>query len=210
MPVEATIDHVLLVGPEHSGKQTWARQVGRDGSPTVLGEDVEAIEYLAGLEKGALPAVASTMHTVSDLRLTGRLVGGWMFQPGVMSLTHGGVLLLNHIQSFHADVLEKVRRVMILGVVILVDGSNRIEAPAKFRLVATSMACPCGKRKHWDDSSSGCACTSDRVLEHRQAIPEWIRDTCRVMGYDDYRGGLDASWKGESTQRGDQLAAQES
>jgi magnesium chelatase family protein len=80
-------------------------------------------------------------------------------QPGEISIATNGVLFLDELAEFHADVLDSLRQPLEEGVVRVARASHRSTFPARFQLVAAMNPCPCGD----GGSPGGCRC-SDHAL----------------------------------------------
>jgi magnesium chelatase family protein len=122
---------------------------------------------------GTLPAGESLIavrpfraphHTISDAGLIG---GGAWPRPGEVSLAHHGVLFLDELPEFRANVLEVLRQPMEDGGVTLSRAATTLSFPARFMLAAAMNPCPCG---YHGDSVRPCVCGGAAVRRYLARI----------------------------------------
>lgn len=136
--------HVLVAGPQGSGKSTWARAFY---ALTPAPSD-KAVNDLAELFGDALfdslhwRPCEQPHHTVTTQAMVG---GGVPLQPGIITRAHGGVLIMDEFLEFPPAVLEALREPMENGVIEVARKGVRARFPAQFQLVATTNLCPCGQ-----------------------------------------------------------------
>lgn len=134
--------HVLLAGPQGSGKSTWAKILyGISGEP-----DVDLFlerEEWVGVEKELRwRPFEQPHHSITPLAMIG---GSYPIRPGVVSRAHGGMLVMDEFLEFHPSVLENLREPVESGHVEIARKGSRERIPAKFQLIGTTNLCPCGK-----------------------------------------------------------------
>jgi magnesium chelatase family protein len=108
--------------------------------------EVSMIASVAGaIEGGALTnrrPFRSPHHSASMPALVG---GGLRARPGEVSLAHHGVLFLDELPEFTAQVLDSLRQPIETGDVAIARANHRITYPARFMLVAAMNPCRCGR-----------------------------------------------------------------
>ena len=108
--------------------------------------EVSVIASVAGeIEGGALTnrrPFRSPHHSASMPALVG---GGLRARPGEISLAHNGVLFLDEMPEFSAQVLDSLRQPLETGDVAIARVNHRITYPARFMLVAAINPCRCGR-----------------------------------------------------------------
>lgn len=148
--------NLLMVGPPGSGKSMLASRLPSILPPLSPAEllEVSMIASVAGeIEGGALTnrrPFRSPHHSASMPALVG---GGLRARPGEISLAHNGVLFLDELPEFSAQVLDSLRQPLETGEVAIARANHRITYPARFMLVAAMNPCRCG---HANDPGYAC------------------------------------------------------
>jgi magnesium chelatase family protein len=148
--------NLLMLGPPGSGKSMLAARLSSILPPLLPAEllEVSMIASVAGtIEGGALTnrrPFRAPHHSASMPALVG---GGLRARPGEISLSHNGVLFLDELPEFTAQVLDSLRQPLETGEVSIARVNHRITYPARFMLVAAMNPCRCG---HADDPGYAC------------------------------------------------------
>jgi magnesium chelatase family protein len=104
------------------------------------------------------PPFRAPHHGASAVAIVGG--GGAMVRPGEISIANNGVLFLDELAEFQANVLDSLRQPLEEGVVRVARAADRVTFPARFLLVGAMNPCPCGD----GGSPGGCRC-SDRTMD---------------------------------------------
>jgi magnesium chelatase family protein len=143
--------------------------------------EVTSLYSVAGLLQGPglvrRPPLRSPHHSIT---VAGFLGGGRVFQPGEVSLSHHGVLVLDELPEFHRDCLEALRQPLEEGALRLRRASGIRNLPARFTLAATANPCPCGAgpviRRGVPAAAAACACPPDVVERYQRRVSGPLRD----------------------------------
>jgi magnesium chelatase family protein len=140
--------NLLMVGPPGAGKSMLAARLPSILPPLAPAEllEVSMIASVAGeLAEGALTnrrPFRAPHHSASMPALVG---GGLRVKPGEVSLAHSGVLFLDEMPEFSAQVLDSLRQPLETGEVAIARANHRVTYPARFMLVAAMNPCRCGR-----------------------------------------------------------------
>lgn len=138
-----------MVGPPGSGKTMLAERLPGllpelDAhtalEATMIHSAIGARLPLGGVVR--FPPFFAPHHTSSAVSLVGG--GSHRLRPGLISMSHGGVLFLDELGEFAAPVLDALRQPIESGIISIDRAHLHAELPARFLLVAATNPCPCG------------------------------------------------------------------
>jgi len=148
--------NLLMVGPPGAGKSMLAQRLPGLLPPLTPSEmlEISMVQSMAGMLEGGRLTRARPFraphHSASMAALVG---GGLRAKPGEASLAHHGVLFLDELPEFSAQVLDSLRQPLETGDILIARANYHVRYPARFQLVAAMNPCRCGHGK-----ASGRAC----------------------------------------------------
>jgi magnesium chelatase family protein len=150
-----------MIGPTGAGKTMLAERMP-SLLPPLIGDEAEAVKKIYDRRHEAPPPDSRRpFRSPPSATSVAALIGGGRGPtPGEISLAHYGVLFLDELSSFRRNALDSLRGPLDSGQVTL-HGLGRIRRfPARFALIATMNACPCGGRLDCGDS---CRCSAEEI-----------------------------------------------
>ncbi|MBQ9991033.1 MAG: YifB family Mg chelatase-like AAA ATPase [Lachnospiraceae bacterium] len=172
----AGFHHLLITGEPGTGKTMIARRIPSILPPLTMEESLEVskIYSVSGLLKPGCPLVTGRPflhphHTISSQALIG---GGRIPRPGMLSLSHRGVLFLDEFPEFGRENIESLRQPLEDKEVQIARSYASITYPADVMIVAAMNPCPCG----FYPDRNRCHCTENEIKRYRNRISGPIYD----------------------------------
>lgn len=168
--------HLLIVGPPGAGKTMIAKRIPGILPPLSKQESLEvsSLYSIAGRLPQGQPLITkrpflNPHHTITAQALAG---GGKVPQPGVISLSHRGVLFLDELPEFKRQTLDLLRQPLEDKEIQIARSTGAFLYPADVMLVGAMNPCPCG---YFPDRNK-CTCTPFEVHNYLSHISGPILD----------------------------------
>lgn len=148
---------ILMIGVPGSEKGTLARAL-RDILPPMDPDEMMDVQRIYSAADRQLTPGIRPFREVSHIVSLPALLGGGhgnTITPGEISLAHAGILHIQDFNSMPKSVAEMLRGPVEDKKIVLSRLKSKIEFPADFFPVFSSLPCPCG----WYGEGERCTCT---------------------------------------------------
>lgn len=172
----AGFHHMLMTGPPGTGKSLISSRIPGIMPPLSYEESLEVttVYSVAGILNEEQPFITkrpffSPHHSSSAQAIVG---GGRFARPGLVSLSHRGILFLDELPEFKRDTLDMLRQPLESGKITISRARNTYTYPAAFMLVGAMNPCPCG---YYPDRNR-CRCSESTISRYLSRISGPILD----------------------------------
>lgn len=161
--------HLLMWGPPGSGKTMLSRSLPSVLPPLTPDESLEVAQIWAAGGRGTpsreMRPFRSPHHSATPAALIGG--GSGIPVPGEVSYAHHGVLFLDEVGEFSAQLLNHLRQPLEDGTVTIARKGISVRFPSRFQLVGATNPCPCG---YYGDPLVACECPPAAVAKYRRRL----------------------------------------
>jgi magnesium chelatase family protein len=178
--VVAAGEHSLLVaGPPGSGKSTLVNSIA---SWIEAPSPLACRRFAKPGSDGAWRPVVRPHHSITPLAMIG---GGGQLWSGEISRAHSGVLLMDELLEFHAEIQESLREPMETGAITITRSGHSKTFPSRFLTLATTNLCECGQYVPGARAGNNCRCTRAQRRRSMARLTGPFADRFAILAYSD-------------------------
>ncbi len=161
--------HLLMWGPPGSGKTMLSRSLPSVLPPLTTVEALEVAQIWAAGGRGTPSREQRPFRSPHHSATPAALIGGGsgIPVPGEVSYAHHGVLFLDEVGEFPAQLLNHLRQPLEDGSVTIARKGISVRFPSRFQLVGATNPCPCG---YHGDPLVACECPASAVAKYRRRL----------------------------------------
>lgn len=161
--------HLLMWGPPGSGKTMLSRSLPSVLPPLTPDESLEVAQIWAAGGRGTPSRERRPFRSPHHSATPAALIGGGsgIPVPGEVSYAHHGVLFLDEVGEFSAQLLNHLRQPLEDGTVTIARKGISVRFPSRFQLVGATNPCPCG---YHGDPLVACECPASAVAKYRRRL----------------------------------------
>jgi len=161
--------HLLMWGPPGSGKTMLSRSLPSLLPPLTPEESLEVAQIWAAGGRGTPSRERRPFRSPHHSATPAALIGGGsgIPVPGEVSYAHHGVLFLDEVGEFPAQLLNHLRQPLEDGTVTIARKGISVRFPSRFQLVGATNPCPCG---YHGDLLVACECPPSAVAKYRRRL----------------------------------------